>query len=1124
MMKKLPTDYQSFIHKSRYSRWLEKEKRREEWHETVERYLNFVVEHLEENYQYKLNAKLKNQIREYILNLEVMPSMRAMMAAGEALKRENLAGYNCSYIQVDNQRVFSEILYVLMNGTGSGFSVERQFVSQLPDLPSEIFDTETVIKVRDSKIGWAKALKELIALLYSGQCPKYDLSQIRPKGSILKTFGGRASGPEPLDKLFRFIIHTFKTAVSNNQRKLSSIQCHDIICTVGNCVVSGGVRRSALISLSNLSDDRMRQAKMGQWWEDNPQRALANNSVAYTEKPEMGMFLTEWKALYDSKSGERGIFSRYGATKKAKENGRRDTEGFNYGTNPCLTGDTLVYVADGRGFVSFSELVEIGEDVPVFCFDEKENIVVRKMRNPRITGYNKKILEIELENGHKIKCTENHKFLDLNGKYIEASELNIGDSLKTINVSESKRPNSKNSYYIHEYIKSSGKIKCEFEHRPIARYNFDSKLAGLQVHHKDFNGLNNNSSNLELVTFKEHLNLHRNNMVGDNNPMRRAKTEWTAEKRNEYSSKMSKSTSGSLNGNSLSHISNDDIRKHAIILTEKLGCRFSRGQWGIYAKENGLPQHFSKWRKKELGGIGVLAKWASEECGISPLLDADPRTQTKYRKLLEQGYDVQHDGKNFLFNLKCKSCEKEFVSYYREKSYCSQKCSPRKQNTKPKNRLKLSERHNHIRKEQSKIFNELKCKLERIPLKNEWKNECKKRNISFEISRKSSPFKSYNDLINYSELINHKIINIKFIGYENVYNGTVDDFHNFFIGGFEETSKNKNHSGWYKSYEKIKTRVCINSKNCGEIILRPQELCNLSEVVVRETDTPETLKKKVEIATILGTIQSTLTDFKFVSSDWKKNCEEERLLGVSLTGVMDCSLTNSVNDKTKKLLSSLKDVAIKTNKKWSTKLNINQSVAITCCKPSGTISQLVDCSSGIHTRHSEYYIRTVRADNSDPLCKFMIENGFPHEKCVTNPDYVTVFSFPMKSPGGSITRKDLSAIEQLELWKMYKEYWCEHNPSVTISVRENEWMQVGSWVYENFDDITGVSFLPYSDHIYAQAPYSDLTKEQYDDMIKKMPKNIDWVKLKEYESEDNTTSTQELSCTAGSCEVVDITK
>lgn len=645
-MRKLPTDYQSFIHKSRYSRWLDKEKRREEWNETVDRYVNFLEKHLNEKYNFKLSKKTSNTIRKNILELGVMPSMRAMMTAGEALERDNICAYNCSYININNQQAFPEILYILMNGTGVGFSVERQYVNNLPDLPVEIYDSETVIKVRDSKLGWAKALKELIALLYTGQCPKYDLSNIRPKGTVLKTFGGRASGPEPLDKLFRFVIHTFKNAVESNQRKLTSIQCHDIVCTIGNCVVSGGVRRSALISLSNLSDERMRNAKNGQWWENNSQRSLANNSVAYTEKPDIGIFISEWKTLYDSKSGERGIFSRYGATKKAQENGRRETEGIEFGTNPC-----------------------------------------------------------------------------------------------------------------------------------------------------------------------------------------------------------------------------------------------------------------------------------------------------------------------------------------------------------------------------------------------------------------------------------------------------------------------------------------------GEILLRPQGFCNLSEVVVRHDDTLETLKKKVEIATILGTIQSTLTDFKFINSEWKKNCEEERLLGVSLTGIMDCKLTNNVSPKTVKLLQTLKEVSIKTNKVWAKKLGINVSAAITTVKPSGTISQLVDSSSGIHTRFAQYYIRTVRANNTDPLCKFMIKAGFPHEKCVMNPDYVTVFSFPMKSPQDCITRDQLSAIEQLELWRMYKDAWCEHNPSITVSVRDHEWLEVGAWVYKNFDAITGVSFLPYSDHIYPQAPYQDLTEKQYYDMIRKMPtRSIDWDELAEFEKEDNTISSQELSCVAGACDIVDITK
>jgi ribonucleoside-triphosphate reductase len=646
MSNKLPSEYQSFIHKSRYSRWNDIEKRREEWDETVGRYVSFMEEHLKENYNYEMPKKLKKIILDNILELKVMPSMRALMTAGEALKRDNLAAYNCSYKTVDSQKVFSEILYILMNGTGVGFSVERQYINKLPDLPQEIFNTDTIIKVRDSKIGWAKALKELIALLYSGQCPKYDLSQIRPKGSILKTFGGRASGPEPLDKLFKFIIHVFKNSVESNQRKLNSLQCHDIVCQIGNCVVVGGVRRSALISLSNLSDERMRGAKMGQWWEDNSQRALANNSVAYTEKPEMGIFLTEWKSLYDSKSGERGIFSRYGATKKAKENGRRETDGVEFGLNPCA--------------------------------------------------------EILLRNN----------------------------------------------------------------------------------------------------------------------------------------------------------------------------------------------------------------------------------------------------------------------------------------------------------------------------------------------------------------------------------------------GG----------------------------------------LCNLTEVVVRANDTAETLKKKIEIATILGTFQSTLTDFKFIDSQWKKNCEEERLLGVSLTGIMDCNLTNNCSSKTTKLLTDLKNHAINTNKKWAKILNINVSAAITTVKPSGTISQLVDSSSGIHTRHNNFYIRTVRADNSDPLCKFMIDKGFPHEKCVMNPEYVTVFSFPMKSPDGCITRNEISALDQLELWKVYKDYWCEHSPSITVSVRENEWLEVGAWVYRNFDSLIGVSFLPYSEHIYAQAPYQDCSENDYINMLSKMPKNVDWSELASFEKQDNTTSSQELSCTAGACELVDITK
>jgi len=636
----LPTQYQEYIHLSRYSRWLPEEKRRETWPETVGRYFNFFQEHLETECGYTLKKSERDELEEAVLSLRVMPSMRCMMSAGEALKRENIAGYNCSYVAIDTPRSFDEILYVLMNGTGVGFSVERQYVSQMPSVADEFHPTETTIAVPDSKLGWAKSLKELISLLYGGQVPQWDLSKVRPAGTPLKTFGGRASGPEPLDELFHFCCRIFQGAKG---RKLSSVECHDIVCKIAEVVVVGGVRRSALISLSNLSDDRMRVAKSGQWWEENGQRALANNSACYTEKPEIGIFMDEWKALYDSKSGERGIFSRESATKQASRNGRRDTS-WDFGTNPC-----------------------------------------------------------------------------------------------------------------------------------------------------------------------------------------------------------------------------------------------------------------------------------------------------------------------------------------------------------------------------------------------------------------------------------------------------------------------------------------------SEIILRNKQFCNLSEIVVRVNDTVETLREKVKLAAILGTLQSTLTNFKYISKAWRTNTEEERLLGVSLTGIMDSSITNGKSSSNAfplaSVLEELKDITINTNKEWADKLGIPQSVAATCVKPSGTVSQLVDAASGIHARHNPYYIRTVRADKKDPLAKLMIDMGFPVEDDVAKPDHTYVFSFPMKTSEEAVFRNDMSAIEQLELWLTYQKHWCEHKPSVTISVKEDEWFSVGAWVYENFDYMSGVSFLPFSDHSYKQAPYQDCSEDDYEAFKKKMPKEIDWTKLSEYESTDQTEGVQMLACVAGVCEI-----
>jgi len=633
----LPTLYQEFIHLSRYSRWLPDKQRRETWEETIKRYFDFFKEHLYEMHEYKIADKLLDELAAAVLSQKIMPSMRCLMTAGEALKRENIAGYNCSYVAIDRPAAFDEILYVLMNGTGVGFSVERQYVNELPSIAEEFYSSDTTITVADSKLGWAKAFKELVGMLYIGQIPLWNLSKVRPAGAPLKTFGGRASGPEPLENLFNFTVSTFQNAKG---RKLSSIECHDIVCKIAEVVVVGGVRRSALISLSNLSDNRMRAAKSGQWWSTEPQRALANNSACYTEKPDIGVFMDEWKSIYESKSGERGIFNRESAVKIASKNGRRNTEDYDFGTNPC-----------------------------------------------------------------------------------------------------------------------------------------------------------------------------------------------------------------------------------------------------------------------------------------------------------------------------------------------------------------------------------------------------------------------------------------------------------------------------------------------SEIILRNRQFCNLSEVVIRNTDTKESLLEKVRLATILGTFQSTLVNFKYVSSSWKKNCEEERLLGVSLTGIMDCQFTNGKKEGLETLLEELKVKAVKTNKEFAQKIGINQSVAVTCVKPSGTVSQLVDTANGIHARHNPYYIRTVRGDKKDPLTRMMHDAGFPIEDDITNPSHTSIFSFPMKVDKKAIFRTDISAIEQLELWLIYQKHWCEHKPSVTISVKEEEWLEVGSWVYKHFDFMSGVSFLPFSEHTYKQAPYQDIEEEDYTLLLNEMPKEVDWTKLSEYEKTDMTIGAQELACSAGTCEI-----
>ena len=620
--------YQQYIHKSRYARYLPEEQRRETWRETVERYLNFWMD------KKLLSHKEANELFEDIYNLEVMPSMRALMTAGEALERDNVAGFNCSYLPIDHPKAFDEMMYVLMCGTGVGFSVERQYITKLPEVAEEFHETDTVIHVADSKIGWAKAYRELIAMLYTGQIPKWDMSGVRPAGAPLRTFGGRASGPEPLEDLFHFTVEVFSGAAG---RKLSSIECHDLCCKIAQIVVVGGVRRSALISLSNLTDDRIRRCKTGQWWLDNPQRGLANNSACYTEKPDFEAFLNEWKSLYESHSGERGVFSRVASQRQAEKNGRRDAT-YDFGTNPC-----------------------------------------------------------------------------------------------------------------------------------------------------------------------------------------------------------------------------------------------------------------------------------------------------------------------------------------------------------------------------------------------------------------------------------------------------------------------------------------------SEIILRPYQFCNLSEVVIRSTDSLDSLRRKVRAATILGTLQATLTDFRYLRKIWKDNTQEEALLGVSLTGIMDHPVMSGrkKREELQYWLEELKKEAIKTNRKWAENLGINVSTAITAVKPSGTVSQLVDSASGIHPRYAEQYIRRVRADARDPLCAVLEAAGVPVEADVTSPT-TKVFSFPIKSPKNAVVATDMGAMEQLELWEMYQDYWCEHKPSMTCYYRDNEFLEVGQWLYNKFDKVSGISFLPYSEHTYQQAPYEPIDLETYQQLAKGFPKEIDW---NIDEATDMTEGAQQLACVAGVCEI-----
>jgi ribonucleotide reductase class II len=957
-----PNPYQQFIYKSRYSRYLEDEKRREDWHETVARYFDFFEEHLAEQHSYRLSPELRRELEEAVLNQEVMPSMRGLMTAGEALRRDQGAIYNCAYFPVDSKRSFDEELYTLMLGTGTGFTVEQFDVSQLPNIHEEFHNTSTKIVVEDSKIGWAKAFRELISLLTVGQIPEIDYSKIRPKGARLKTFGGRASGPEPLKDLFDFTTATFRKAAG---RRLTTLEAHDLACKIADIVVVGGVRRSALISLSDLGDDRMRTAKSGAWWELAGHRRLANNSAVYKERPEIGLFMKEWISLYESKSGERGIFSRTAAVNVIENSNKFREEHFGgrarqrdtnhrFGCNPCcVSGDTPILTA--RGYFPIESLV--GYEVRVWNGSSFEWV------NPYHAG-NAPLYRVTLSDGTFLDCTSNHKWVDKKGVKLLTEELEPGTGIGKFSMPVVDGDDTPDiDAYSQGFYGADGNSGYNFSFVYEPKYPVCSRLIGT---------FNAPSDKYKRRVWK-HGPLLDKTFVPVNASVS-YKINWLA---------------GLLDGDGTK------------VFSDKTKTSYSLQ---IASVDMGFLQRV----RLMLTSVGVQAKIG--------LMHEDGR---KF-----DGYD-------------CQAC-------YR---IC-------------------------INTTDVLILKELGLKTERIEL------------TDFMVNRDARRF-------------------VTVVSVERLTEEAVDVF------CFTEP---KTSLGTFNGI------VTGNS----EIILRPYQFCNLSEIVVRPTDNLESLKRKARIATILGTFQATLTKFRYLSKKWQKNCEDERLLGVSMTGIYDNTLLNGKEglDELKAALQAIKLTTIETNIEFAEDIGINSSVAITAVKPSGTVSALNGTASGIHPRHSPYYIRYVRNDIKDPVTPFLIAQGVAWEKDAYDPNNMVAFKFPFKSPEGAVFRSDLGAIEHLELWKVYQQYYCEHKPSVTITVKENEWLDVGAWVYKNMDWMSGVSFLPHSDHVYKQAPFTDCTKTEYEALLAVTPKTIDWSKLSEYEKTDTTTGTQELACSGAiGCEV-----
>lgn len=928
------SELQTYVHLSKYSRYLDKENRRETWDETVDRLADF----WESREAFDLSS-----VWESIRDKNIMPSMRSLMTAGKALERDHAAGYNCWAIAVNHPRVFDEIFYLLMCGGGVGFSVERQYINKLPEVAEVFHESDTTIKVRDSKIGWARSLKELVALLFSGDVPSWDLDSIRPAGSRLHTFGGRASGPEPLDSLLSFVVRVFRGAVG---RKLTSIECHDLVCKIADTVIVGSVRRSALISLSNLTDDRMRRSKMGQWFVPNPERALANNSVAYTEKPDLTSFLKEFRSLYQSKSGERGIVNKVALKAKAESCGREHTG--DYVLNPCMTGDTQLLTSEG--YKPIGSLT--GREVSVWNGERFSTV------KPFSTGINS-LVSVTLSDGSTLRCTPNHKFILKGNVRVNASDLIVGEKLMkfAMPVLDLETLDSKMNPYSQGFYAGDG---CK--NSKVSKLYFTKFCCGHRLHGDivDYSSTYKNWKHGCMLP-KDDVPISSSMSI---------KLNWLA---------------GLIDSDGTSQLAGSSYQ-----------CSVSS-----------IDRTFLLNVKLMLSTMGTQAK-------VVPMTQGGPKMLPNGRG----GY----------------------------KSYITQDCY----------RILISAT------DVWELLN-LGLRTERVKLRGEEPNRDARRFVTVSEVR-SLDYKE--ETFCATEPYNHSL----------TFNGIV-------------------------------------TGNCGEAILRDTGgCCNLTEVVVRPGDSLDILCEKVRKATILGTLQSTLTEFRYLRKVWRNNAEEERLLGVSLTGLMDHKVLSGHKDL-KLWLTTMKTVAKETNLEWSKKLGIPPSLQLTLIKPSGTVSQLCDTSSGIHSRHSPYYLRRVTQDLKDPLTKFMQEQGVPW---VQKSEKI-IFTFPIKSPKGSLMGQ--GPLAQLELWKVYYQYWCEGNPSQTINYSDQDFPSVQAWVWENWESIGGLAFFPQDDSVYDQEaqPFLEITKAEYTKALKEFPKGIRWEELRE--SEDNTTGSQEVACQGGACDV-----